>query len=313
MAYKLDEINRRVQSEPAEFVAECDAVYASNVARAAEKIAKNIKVSHVVLLSGPSGSGKTTTARNIEARLESMGIVSHTISLDDYYKDVNPLTAPRTASGELDFESPDCLDLALLGESFRALNTGCEVMIPYFDFPSQKRDMNRARPLRLGENEIAIFEGIHALNNQITAGEEGHRAAKVYISARSNIENGGKTVYKGTWMRIIRRAVRDMKFRGASPALTFGMWENLRDGEKKYISPYKNTADVVFDSSLMYEVNALKPFTDGLFDDVAPTIERYAELCELRHALELFSPLDEKFVPETSLIREFIGGGIYED
>jgi len=311
MAYKLEEINRRVLREPEEFVGECDEAYARNVIRASEKIAENIKKSRIVLLSGPSGSGKTTTAKNIEAALEKMGIVTYTISLDDYFRDVDPDTSPRDENGDYDFESPECLDIPLLTQHFLDLDLGREIMVPKFEFKRQKRNPDRAMPLRLAENEIAIFEGIHALNEKITSHGEGRFATKVYISARSNIESQGEVVFKGTWMRITRRALRDMQFRGAGPAVTFKMWENVRRGEKKYISPYKNSADIIFDSSLPYEVPALKPFAKDLFKDIAEDTLRYNEIRAIEKAFDLFEPLDERYIPKTSLLREFIGGGIY--
>ena len=135
-----------------------------------------------------------------------------------------------------DFESPELLDLPLLAEHFRALDAGEQIMVPHYDFDSRRRDLAAAKPLRLGKNELAIFEGIHALNSGITGRGSGERAAKVYISARSNVESDGKVVFKGTWMRILRRAIRDERFRATPAARTFAMWENLRVGEKKYIS-----------------------------------------------------------------------------
>jgi uridine kinase len=312
MAYYLETINRRVLEEPKAFVRECDEKYDKNVIDASLKIADNIKRSRIVLLSGPSGSGKTTTAKNIEAALEKIGIVTHTVSLDDYFRDVSPETTPRDENGNYDFESPECLDIPLLTQHFLDLDMGREIMVPKFEFRNQKRNPTRARPLRLAENEIAIFEGIHALNEKITSHGEGRFATKVYISARSNIELNGRVVFKGTWMRITRRAVRDMKFRGASPAATFGMWESVRRGEKKYISPFKNSADIIFDSSLQYEVAVLKKYRDVLFSDIPKDTLRYEEIREMERAFDLFEQLDESYVPGTSLLREFIGDGIHQ-
>lgn len=307
MAYSLKEINRRVTTDPAAFVAECDERYEQSVLRSANRIAANLKNSRIILLSGPSGSGKTTTAHNIEARLDRMGIETHTISMDDYYLDVNENT-PRNDKGEYDFESPECLDLALLRRHFEQLDAGEEVIIPHFDFAAQKRDPSKGRPLRLSANSMAIFEGIHALNGALCG--EGHSALalKIYISARSNTDDdNGRTIFKGTWHRILRRAVRDEFFRGTSAATTFAMWENLRRGEKLYISPFKDTADLIFDTSLAYEVPVLKAFAGHIFDGVEPHFARYREIMQLRDALGLFEPLDASRVPENSLLREFIG------
>lgn len=312
MAYLLDDINRRVLEEPEAFVRECDAVYEGNVSRAAEVILSNMDRSRIVLLSGPSGSGKTTTAKNIELALEEKGIITHTISLDNYFRDVDPETAPRDENGDYDFESPDCLDIPLLAQHFLDLDMGREVLIPKFEFKNQKRNPDRAVPLQLNKNEIAIFEGIHALNEKLTLHGEGRYATKVYISARSNVEHNGRVVFKGTWMRITRRAIRDKQFRGASAADTFRMWDNVRRGEKKYISPFKNTADIIFDTSLPYEVPALKRMAAELFvEDIDSKTPRIQEIRELEKAFDLFEELDESFVPPTSLLREFMGGGIH--
>ena len=311
MAYKLEDINHRVLEDPKLFIEECDAVYEQNVKRASEAIVANYERSRIVLLSGPSGSGKTTTAKNIEMALKGFGIVTHTISLDNYYRDVDPERTPRNADGVYDFESPDLLDTELLVQQFLDLDMGKEIMIPKFEFRNQKRNTERAVPLHLNDNELVIFEGIHALNDRLTAYGEGRLAEKVYISARSNIEKDGKTVFKGTWMRIIRRAIRDRQFRGASASETFMMWDNVRRGEKMYISPFKNTADIVFDSSLPYEVPALKRLAKDLFGNIAPDTPRYREIRQIEKAFDLFEELEEEYIPRTSLLREFMGGGIH--
>jgi uridine kinase len=312
MAYLLEEINRRVLEEPEAFVRESDAVYEANVRRAADAILANMPRSRIVLISGPSGSGKTTTAKNIELELVGKGVITHTISLDNYFRDVDPETSPRDENGDYDFESPNCLDIPLLTQHFQDLDMGREVMVPKFEFRNQRRNPDRAVPLRLNRNEIAIFEGIHALNDKLTLHGEGRLATKVYVSARSNIEHGGRVVFKGTWMRIIRRAIRDKQFRGAGAAYTFKLWENVRRGEKKYISPFKNTADIIFDTSLPYEVPALKRIAAELFaDKIDPEIPRYQEVRQIEKAFELFEELDVSFVPPTSLLREFMGGGIH--
>lgn len=307
MAYNLNDIIRQVSTDPQGFVAESGERYELNIRRAANRIAGNTSGSRIVLLSGPSGSGKTTTAHKIEARLEQMGIVTHTVSMDDYYRDVGE-NSPRNERGELDFESPECLDLELLARHFTDLNAGREIVVPRFDFHKQARDRNAGTPLRLSANEMVIFEGIHALNGTLSDAAPDVPTEKVYISARSNIvDDSGAVVFKGTWMRILRRTVRDELFRGADAALTFSMWENLRRGEKRWISPFKNTADVIFDSSFACEVSLLKPFAGHIFDGVKPDFDRYKEIMQLRDALELFPTLDAKFLPKDSMLREFIG------
>jgi len=314
MAYSLKEINEAVRTDPKGFVEECDAAYNKKIENAAKKIADNLSKSRIVLLSGPSGSGKTTTAKKIEAKLEEMGIQSHAIAMDDYFLTVDPETAPRNREGQIDYESPFCLDMDLLNRHFAMLDRGEKIHIPKYEFARQMRSAVRSKPLRLGKDEIAIFEGIHALNDIITG--KNPNAMKVYISARSNVlDEEGKIAFKGTWMRLERRTVRDAKFRSWEPDVTVKMWANVRRGEKLYISPFKDNANIQFDSSLPYEVCAIKAFAQPLFEHLHldPSMERYEEIGHLVEAYPKFETLDEKYVAPDSLIREFIGGGIYDD
>ena len=312
MAYQLEEINRRLKEDPAEFVAECDGVYQKRLETAADRILERMKVSPIVLLSGPSGSGKTTTALKLEQELERRGVQTHTISMDNYFKTLNRRTVPRNAEGDIDYESPKLLDMDLLDETFTKLSRGEWVIVPKFEFARQMRNDSRGTPLKLDKNEIAIFEGIHALNDDISGRHP--EATTLYISARSNILEGEALRFKGTWMRISRRAVRDYNFRGTDLVETLSMWYNVRRGEKAYISPFKGRANVIIDSSLRYEVPVFANYADPLraaVERVPADNERRAELESMVEAFRYFQPLDPALVPADSLIREFIGGGSY--
>ena len=314
MAYYLSKINDAVRSDPKGFVEESDAAYEKKIEAAAQKIAENLTKSHIVLLSGPSGSGKSTTAKKIEEKLTEMGVNSHTVEMDNYFKTVDPETAPRNREGQIDYESPFCMDMDLLNRHFAALDRGERILIPKFEFARQMRSDIKSQPLRLGKDEVAIFEGIHALNDIITG--RNPDAAKVYISARSDIlDDTGKPVFKRTWMRLARRTVRDSKYRAWKADVTVKLWAGVRRGEKLYISPFKDNASIVFDSSLPYEVNAIRPFAQPLFDHlrVQPDMERYEEVHHLTEAYPKFEILEEWHVGRNSLLREFIGGGIYGD
>ena len=197
-----------------------------------------------------------------------------------------------------------------MDQHFAALSRGEEIIIPKFEFARQMRNDARGTPLKLGKNEIAIFEGIHALNDDIAGPHP--EAAKLYISARSNVNDGAALRFKGTWMRLTRRAVRDYSFRGTGVADTLEMWANVRRGEKLYISPYKNRADIIFDSSLPYEVSVMKNFALPLLQAVPEENARRGELLELIEAFQWFEPIDPELVPVDSLLREFIGGGSYK-
>ena len=309
MAYQLSKINEAIRSDTKGFLEECDAEFQRKVDRAAEKIIENLPQSPIVLLSGPSGSGKTTTAMKIDEALERRGVVTQTISMDNYFLTVSPESTPRTKDGSYDFESPLCMDMELLNEHFTALAKGEEVLIPHYDFCRQMRDTSRCMPLRLQQNEVAVFEGIHALNDAIAGRHP--EAEKIYISARSNITDGEAVIFKGTWMRLVRRAVRDMNFRGSDVVGTLAQWANVRRGEKLYISPFKHRADIIFDSSLPYEVSVMKHFALPLFEAVPKENPRRRELLDMIHAFEALESIDPALVAPESLIREFIGGGSY--
>ena len=310
MAYQLQEINRRVRTGAAEFLAECDESYAQRVSLAADKILSNLERSPIVLLSGPSGSGKTTTALKLAEELRRRGVNSHAVAMDNYFATLNPKTAPRTPEGDIDYESPLCLDMELLQAHFSALSRGEEILVPKYEFSRHMRNDSLGLPLRLEKNEIAIFEGIHALNDSIAGLHP--EAAKLYISARSNINEGALLRFKGTWMRLTRRAVRDYSFRGTGVARTLEMWANVRRGEKLYISPFKGRADVIFDSSLPYEVPIMKHYALPLLQSIPEDSERHSELVELIRSFAYFESIDPALVARDSLLREFIGGGSYQ-
>ena len=305
MAYQLTEINQKIQADPKAFLAECDTSYQKRLEDAADRIIAGMAESPVVLLSGPSGSGKTTTALKLEQELERRGINTHTISMDNYFKTLNRSTAPRTPEGDIDYESPLLLDMDLLDDTFTKLSRGEWVVVPKFEFARQMRNDSAGTPLKLGKDEIAIFEGIHALNTRITAGHP--EATRLYISARSNVLDGQALRFKGTWMRLTRRAVRDYNFRGTDVEGTLAMWANVRRGEKLYISPYKNTAHMLFDSSLPYEVGVMASYARPLMEAVPEDNQRTQELKELVAAFDWFETIDPKLVPAGSLLHEFIG------
>ena len=309
MAYQLNDINFRTVSDPVAFMAESDETYRRKVAQAADKIIQNKANSPIVLLSGPSGSGKTTTSMKIAEELNRRGVGTHYVAMDDYFKTIDENT-PRTPEGQLDLESPLCMDMELLNRHFTMLSQGERVFVPKYEFSRRMRVQEPSKSIKLKKDEVVIFEGIHALNGMIT--QVHPEAFKLYISARSDVLFGGKVVFKRTWFRLVRRMVRDYKFRGSDPAETMGMWANVRRGEKLYISPYKDTADFQFDTSTPYEPAVFNRVATELFRSVPEGIERFEELRAVLPALQLFGEIDESLVAEDALIREFIGGGIYE-
>ena len=283
MAYYLNEINERIKADPKGFIEESDELFRQKISHAADMICDNLKRSPIVLLAGPSGSGKTTTSKKIEEELLRRGISTHAVSMDDYFLTVNPLTTPRTKTGEYDLESPKCMDMDLLGKHFQALANGETVIVPKYEFSRQMRVIDPTRKLRLGRDEIAVFEGIHALNDDITGRYP--EAFKLYLSARSTVMDDGHPLFYGHWMRLLRRTTRDFNFRGTSAEKTLQMWNNVRMGEKKNISPFKDRADLQFDSSFAYEVSVLKKHVSKLYSAIPENTPGCEELIKVGPAL----------------------------
>lgn len=310
MAYSLKQLNEGIRSDPQAFVDECDAAFHKKVETAAQKIADHRAESRIILLSGPSGSGKTTTALKIEEQLEKMGIETHTVSMDNYFNTIDPETAPRNREGAIDYESPFCLDVDLLNRHFAMLDRGETIHVPKYEFSRQMRSDILSQPMRLGSDELAIFEGIHALNDIIVG--KNPRAFKLYIAARSSLrDEDGSVVFDHAWLRLCRRIVRDYQFRGSDAAFTLKMWSNVRRGEKLYISPYKENADLMFDSSLAFEFAVLKPIVVPLLEAVPAG--KYSVVDDMLRGFEKIEPLEAKYVASDSLAREFIGGSIYDN
>jgi len=310
MAYRLEDINYRTILDPKGMIEEADAQYEKKVKRAAKRIVENKENSPIVLVSGPSGSGKTTSAIKISEALEELGVRTHYVSMDDYFLTVDPETVPRTPDGEMDLESPLCLDLELLNRHFTELAAGKRIFVPKFDFCRQMRTQEPNKSLKLKKDEMVVFEGIHALNSLIT--DVHPEAFKLYISARSDVTFQGTKVFDRSWFRLVRRTVRDYKFRGTDPAKTIAMWANVCRGETQYIAPFKDKADFQFDTSFCYELPVMNKTAIRLFQSIPEGIERFEELKSVFPALLLFGEIDESMVAEDALIREFIGGGIYE-
>ena len=301
MRLELDDINLALRADPKGYVSRCDALYNSRVNKAAELIVNRQNRSRVALLAGPSSSGKTTTATRIRRALEARGVYAHMISLDDYYRLKSEPDFPRTKDGELDLEAPEGLDTALLGRHLEALDRGEEIVVPYFDFKLQAQVPEKFRTLRLKENEVVIFEGIHGLNPLLTGTNP--EATRLFVSTASSVYDDDVEVFDRVWMRVLRRIVRDYYFRAASAEETLGMWRNVRIGEKKHISPYKKYAHYAIDSSLGYEVAAFRtvaePMLVALKEHPQPKLVDF-----ILEGLQAFDPLDLAYVPETSLLKE---------
>ena len=310
MEFDLTTINKRIDTMPQEYIQESEEYFTSRMRRASDEIFYNLDESPIVLLSGPSASGKTTASKKLANELKRLGINAVSVSLDNYFITVDPETSPRTSTGEIDRESPKCLDMDLLNKHFHMLSAGEQIQIPHFSFSHQARDPERTTPMKLGNNEIAVFEGIHALNECIT--HEHPRAYKIYVSTMTDIMDHGELLIDRAGLRLVRRIVRDDYFRGADPQVTLEMWANIRRGELQNILPYKDAADMAVDSALPYEISVMKQFTGDLFDRIPKDTEQYDVLRQILNAFRLFITVDPAFVPADSLLREFIGGSCFE-
>lgn len=309
MSYSITNINASIHSDPAAFVKTSDLTFHQKVEQAAAVITAHCQRSHIILLSGPSGSGKTTTAMKIEEMLDHQGIETHTISMDNYFRSIDPETAPRNREGGIDYESPFCLDIELLNRHFAMLDRGELIHVPKFEFARQMRSAINSRPLNLQTNELAIFEGIHALNDVITG--KNPNAMKLYIAAGADLLNDdGSVLFDHTWIRLCRRIVRDAKFRASDAAFTLKLWPSVCRGERLYISPYTDSANLQFETALPYEVSVLKPYIVPLLEEL-PGEQKTGVVEDILRAYEKIEPLDAKYIANNSLVREFIGGSTY--
>lgn len=310
MPFLLSEINEAIKNYPEDYIKQCDDQLDKRVETAAINIIENISKSPIVLLSGPTGSGKTTSAFKIAEKLKQLGVKGYVVSLDDYFMDVSPERTPRTENGDYDFESPFCLDLELLNGHFRAISEGREVEVPSFDFMNQMRRRHYSRPIRLEENEVVIFEGIHALGPEVAG--RNPDATTVFVNVDSEvIDDEGEVCFMASRMRLVRRIIRDHKYRGASAELTLELWDNVRKNEKMHIFPVASNADLLIDSALGYEVSVMKNAAMPMLSAVLPTANRYSQVKEMINRFDLFMMLDPGLVPANSLLREFIGDSVY--
>ncbi len=289
---------------PKGFVCECERKYNNKITKIAKDIAKSEKT-EIVMLAGPSSSGKTTTAKKLCRALETLGVKSYTVSLDDFY--LNNEDSPRFPDGTPDYETVEALDIPCFEKTMATLiETGC-ALIPEFDFLTGKRK-EKYNKLELGENDVIIVEGLHALNPIITEHLPKERLLKIYISVSSRIYDDEKNIILNKRnIRFIRRLVRDYKFRGNSVEDTFRMWITVRYGEDAYLFPFKDNADVRINTIHLYETCVLKELAIDLLMQVNKESEFYKESQRLIRSLYKFPKIESSFVPEDSLIREFIG------
>ncbi|MBE6644816.1 MAG: nucleoside kinase [Ruminococcaceae bacterium] len=304
----LSYINRRGADEPDAFVLGCEKKYKNFIADIASRVAKNDKI-RIILLAGPSGSGKTTTANMLRDKLIDTGLESAVISLDDFYRDSTDPEYPRLENGERDFESVDALNLSDIEKTLVSIADGKDFTVPHYDFKVGGRvEVRKYSKISHG---CVIIEGLHAMNPRIYEHLPTDKMLRIFISVSTNINDGGERILSGRKLRFTRRMVRDSIYRGADAERTLEMWENVLVGEDKYLYPYRKYADIDFNTFHEYEPCVMRSYAEKLISPELAKKNSYAKT--VLAALTKVEPLNEELVPEDSLLREFITGGIYEE
>ena len=284
-----------------------EALQEKKLAKIAEEIAsrKGVKL---VLLAGPSSSGKTTSCKRLSIQLAVNGLKPLQISLDDYFVDRDK--TPKDENGEFDFESIYALNLDLLNDQFNALFRGEEVELPKYDFPSGK-SVKSGKKLKLEPNNVLVVEGIHALNPELTAHVPEEQIFRVYASALTTILLDNHNYIPTTDNRLLRRIIRDYKYRGVSAQETIRRWPSVRAGENKWIFPFQENADAMLNTAMLYELSVLKMQAEPLLQQVPENCEEFAEAYRLLKFLKYFKGIPYNNLPPTSLLREFLGGSSF--
>ena len=273
----------------------------------ADEIASRKSVK-MVLIAGPSSSGKTTTCKRLSIQLVTNGIRPIQVSLDDYF--VNREQTPKDENGEYDYESLYALNISLFNKQLTALFKGEEVELPRYNFQTGTSEKS-GKKLRMGENDILVVEGIHALNPELTAQISDEQKYRVYASALTTILLDTHNYIPTTDNRLLRRIIRDVKYRGCSAKDTIHRWPSVRAGENKWIFPYQENADAMFNTAMIYELAAMKTQAEAALEQVPENCDEYAEAYRLRKFLKYFVSIPYDTLPQVSLLREFLGGSTF--
>lgn len=289
-----------------------EALHEKQIARIADDITNRFRLNgnaRIVLIAGPSSSGKTTFAKRLSVQMLTNLLLPVPISLDDYF--VNRERTPVDENGELDYESIHALDLELFNEHLNALLQGKEVEIPAYNFESGTRTY-KGNKIKLDPSSVLILEGIHALNPELTSQIEERFKYKIYVSALTSISIDIHNWIPTTDNRLLRRIIRDARYRGSSAQETIARWKSVRNGEEKWIFPYQESADAMFNTSLIFELAVISRHAMPLLASVPRDAEEYNEAYRLMNFLRLFTQIPERDIPPTSLAREFLGGSSFK-
>ena len=309
----IPDINRKVDNgDILEFVQMCEARHNKQLSELGDVIENDIEDIRLVAIAGPSSSGKTTFCNRLRIELLSRGINPVTISMDDYYfeKDIIAKIQNKPLD-DLDLEHINCLDIELFNKDLFDLINGEEVTLPRFNFQTGKRE--KGKTIKVDENVPIIIEGIHALNEKLTSSIPKHQKFKIYIAPQAQMNIDNHSPLSVTNVRLIRRIVRDMKFRNCPASMTIDMWQSVRNGEFRWIYPNQESADYVFNSSLGYELCVLKKQALPALQEISANDPQFLVANRLIKNLKYFSLIDdESIIPCNSLIREFIGGSCFD-
>ena len=305
MIYKINELVEQGGAE--EFVYQCEERHNNQLRRLAEDIISKESI-RLIAIAGPSSSGKTTFAKRLNITLNDLGVHPISISIDNYY--LHPDQAPLDEFGKPDLEHIKSLDITLFNQNILDLIGGKEVSLPIFDFTTKKRTL--LKPIKISHETPIIIEGIHALNNQLTEMIPREQKYKIYISPFAQINIDNNTPINLTDLRLLRRIVRDLQFRNTSAEKTLEMWPSVRRGEYKWIYPHIENSDFIFNSELTYEFSVLKRYAESALQEIKSDSEYFVTANRLLKFIKYFDEIDSSFVPFNSLLREFIGGSIFE-
>ena len=306
-------LNKAVQrGETAMLINVAEALHSKVFSRIAADIAERHKKggARIVLISGPSSSGKTTSTKRLAIQLMTHLIKPRMISLDDYF--VNRVNTPRDEKGDYDYESLYALDLDQFNKDLNGLLDGETVQLPTYNFERGEREYHKENQISLGENDVLLIEGIHGLNPALTPHIPEEQKYKVYISALTTLAIDDHNWIPTRDNRLLRRIIRDHKYRGTSAVETIARWQSVAAGEEKWIFPYQENADATFNSSLIFELGVMKEYAEPLLKNVPHDVPEYAEANRLYTFLNYFLPIEESQIPSTSLLREFLGGSSFK-
>lgn len=306
---KVSELNKAAGNGRSEtLIKVTEALHEKKIGQIADQIAARRDKLRIVLISGPSSSGKTTFGKRLAVQLLVAGIKPLNLSLDNYFVDREH--TPRDANGDYDFEALEAIDLKLFNQQLVDLLNGGEVEIPKFSFETGSRQYDGTK-LKMSKENILIIEGIHGLNPNLTPSIPAEAKYKIYVSALTSINFDNHTRIPTTDNRLIRRIVRDYKYRKYSARDTISRWSSVRHGEEIHIFPYQEEADVMFNTALLYEFAVLKPFAEPILLEVQPNQPEYSEANRLLKFFSYFKPMQPREIPPTSILREFLGGSSF--